>query len=793
MGKISLPVKIEDAEHSTSTWINFVVVRSPSPYNEIIGRLGVRKIQAVPSIAHGSLKFPVLGGILTLRSSKIISLECTMVSGPKAHPSAITRAAEEMIKVAIHLEYPEQTITIGSTLTKEGHKALCGLLRRNLDIFTWIPEDMTWVPRHIAEHRLNIREGCPLVRQKKRSQEPERNKELQEEVEKLVDVGIMKEVHYHSWLLNLVMIDWKVESLCEYPFKCFLDAYKRYHQIKMAKEDEEKTTFITSHGIFCYLKMPFGLKNAGTNYQRLVDRAFQIQIDMNLEVNTKGIKVFPDKVEAILNLSSLNCLKDVQRLNGKLASLNRFLSKSAEKSLPFFKTLTNCTKKSNFQWTVEAETAFKQMEKLIVKLPTLAAPMEKEELIVYLAATREAYLEKVKTLASSFKKFSIKKVPRSENKKVDALSKIASTSFAHLTKQVLVEELKEKYMNEVEVLAIVEEEGNTWMTSIYEYLTEEILPAKSKKARAVWIKLRRYAMIDGVLYKKSFLEPWLRCVRPLQENYVIREIHEGSCNMHVGPRSIVAKAIRTGYYWPTMHKDARKVIRECQDCQVHHPVPRNPQRKLTPITSPCTFYKWGVDIARPFPEGPGKVKLLIVAMDYFTKYIEAKPVAAIMGNQIKKFVWDNIVCSLVERANRSLGEGIKARFDKRRKDWMEEVPHVLWAHRTMIKPSNGDTSFSLTYRMEQAAIREARSKPKIEKYYNSKVCNTSFKLRDLVYQSNDASHAEDGGKLGPKWKGPYEVTKALGRGAYKLKDRNGKILPRTWNVRNLKKCYVHEM
>ncbi|GKE25434.1 reverse transcriptase domain-containing protein [Tanacetum coccineum] len=228
------------------------------------------------------------------------------------------------------------------------------------------------------------------------------------------------------------------------------------------------------------------------------------------------------------------------------------------------------------------------------------------------------YLEKVKTVTNSFNKFSIKQVPRSENKKADALSKIASTSFAHLTKQVLVEVLKEKSINEAEVLTVVEEEGNTWMTPIYEYLTEETLPAE-KKARAVQLKSRRYAVINGVLYKKSFLEPWLRCVRPLQANYVIREIHEGSCSMHAGPRSVVAKAIPTGYYWPTMHKDVKKVIQECQDCQVHCPVPRNPQQKLTPITSPWPFYKWRIDIARPFPEGPSKVKFLIVAIDYFTK------------------------------------------------------------------------------------------------------------------------------------------------------------------------------
>nr|GFC91812.1 reverse transcriptase domain-containing protein [Tanacetum cinerariifolium] len=77
---------------------------------------------------------------------------------------------------------------------------------------------------------------------------------------------------------------------------------------------------------------------------------------------------------------------------------------------------------------------------------------------------------------------------------------------------------------------------------------------------------------------------------------------------------------------------------------------------------------------------------------------------------------------------------------------------------------------------EQAAIHEARSKEKMEKYYNSKVRNTSFKPGDLVYQNNNASHAKDSGKLCSKWEGSYEVIEALGKGAYKLMDRNGELL-----------------
>ncbi|GKA98006.1 reverse transcriptase domain-containing protein [Tanacetum coccineum] len=346
---------------------------------------------------------------------------------------------------------------------------------------------MTGVPRHIAEHRLNVWKGCSLVRQKKRGQAADRNQAIQEKVGKLVEAGIMREVHYHDWLSNPVMV--------------------RKH-------------------------------------------------DNRYKVSTRALKVCLDKVDAVLSLPSPKCLKDVQKLNGNLASLNWFLAKSAEKSLPFFKTLKKCMRKSDFYWTTKAEEAFKQMKQLIAELPMLVAPMEKEELIVYLAAAKETvsavlmtereakqmpiyfvsralkgpkvnytsmeklalalvhaskrlksfeqmgvknlqanvdsrlvanqvnrtyvakendmvqYLEKVKTFINNFKAFSIKQVPRGENKKADALSKIASTSFAHLSKQVLVEELKENSISTVEVLAVVEEEGDTWMTPIFKYLMD---------------------------------------------------------------------------------------------------------------------------------------------------------------------------------------------------------------------------------------------------------------------------------------------------------------------------------
>ncbi|GJX92470.1 reverse transcriptase domain-containing protein [Tanacetum coccineum] len=378
--QITLLVKIRDDEHSTSAWMDFMVVRSTSPHNGIIGRPGLRKIQAVPSTAHGMIKFPVMGGILTLKDSKIIPVECAMVSGPEEQPILVNKVKEERVKVAINPEHPEQTVMIGSDLAEKTR----------------------------MEHRLNVRKGCQPVRQKKRGQAAERNVAINDEVSKLVTAGIMREVHYHDWLSNPVMvkksdnswrmcvdfkdlnkacpkdgyplpeIDWKVESLCGFPFKCFLDAYKGYHQIQMAEEDEEKTAFITNQGIFCYTKMPFGLRNAGATYQRLVDKTFHGQIGRNLEGHTKALDMLT-KGRRRIKPSVTKMLERRAKIKWKIGKLKQDLSKISREIIAIFQNSKKIQKKSDFLWTEDAEAAFRQMKEHTAKLPMLIAPEEQEE------------------------------------------------------------------------------------------------------------------------------------------------------------------------------------------------------------------------------------------------------------------------------------------------------------------------------------------------------------------------------------------------------------------------------
>nr|GEZ29576.1 reverse transcriptase domain-containing protein [Tanacetum cinerariifolium] len=230
----------------------------------------------------------------------------------------------ENFKVALHLNFPDQEVAIGGMLYAKGRTKLCSLLKKNLDIFAWQSSDMTGVPRSVVEHLLNIREGYSPVLQKKRGQALKRAKAIQAE-----DCYPLPE------------IDWKVESLCGYPFKCFLDANKGYHQIQLVELDEEKTSFHTGQGVYCYTKMPFSHKNVGATYQWLVDKAFDSQIGRNMEVYVDDL-VIKSHTEAEM-------LRDIGE------------------TFP--------------------EQAFKKLKQHLSKLPLLVAPKPKEELIVYLSAS----------------------------------------------------------------------------------------------------------------------------------------------------------------------------------------------------------------------------------------------------------------------------------------------------------------------------------------------------------------------------------------------------------------------
>src|SRR5436190_1845977 len=141
------------------------------------------------------------------------------------------------------------------------------------------------------------------------------------------------------------------------------------------------------------------------------------------------------------------------------------------------------------------------------------------------------------------------------------------------------------------------------------------------------------------------IHPFLQCLRPEKAELALLEIHEGMCGNHVGPRSLVHKAVYHGFYWPTMLEDVKDLVRKYPKCQIFASFTHDAAADLVPIINPIPFAQWGIDLFGSFPIAKtGHFQFLVVAVDYFTKWIEAEPLALVKAANIEKFVWKSIIC-----------------------------------------------------------------------------------------------------------------------------------------------------
>ncbi|GJS65990.1 reverse transcriptase domain-containing protein [Tanacetum coccineum] len=400
-------------------------------------------------------------------------------------------------------------------------------------------------------------------------------------------------------------------------------------------------------------------------------------------VTLEGIRANPKKKKAVADMQSPKTLKEMQSLSGKLAALNRFLSRSAERALPFYKTLKNITKENN-----------------------LADEENLEERTLYTDG--------------------------------------ASSSKGVGDGLVLIDPSRIKY-----TYAIRMNFPSTNNEAEYEALLAGMRIAEQNEGRSM----------------------------------------KGGYGMHAGAWSVVVKIKRQGYYWPSMHRDTKEVVDICDSCQIYALVPRLSKTYLTSIISPWPFYQWGLDILGTLPEGPDKLKFIIVAIEYFTKWMFGLPRVIVTDNETQlvndlfkswrekwKIKHMNMAVAhpqdngLVERANaRPQGKvgTRKSRMGIRNKEEMQLNLDLIQEIR------------------ETAAIREPKYKKKVEQYYKKRVRPISFRVEDFVYRRNEASWVENQGKLGPNWEGPYRVIEAYDNGSYKLCTMNDREVPCTWHAINL--------
>nr|KYP75646.1 Retrovirus-related Pol polyprotein from transposon 17.6 [Cajanus cajan] len=375
------------------------------------------------------------------------------------------------------------------------------------------------------------------------------------------------------------------------------------------------------------------------------------------------------------------------------------------------------------------------------------------------------YYHLFRKLKDDFTEVQIRHIPRSNNERADQLARLASTRKPGQLRTTIHLEVPSPSVA-VECMA-AEVEVPSWLTPIRNFILQGELPTDSVEAR----KLRTQAA---------------------------REIHEGICGSHSGGRTLAAKVSRAGYYWPTLKGDCAEFVKRCIQCQRHGNLIHASAAELHSISSPWPFALWGIDVLGPFPMARGQVKFLLVAVDYFTKWIEAEPLACISAANVQKFVWKNI------------------------------ITQVLWAYRCTPQSTTKETPFRLTYgadamipvevgepsfrrqhfqedsndtslRAELDVLEEVRDnsqvvaeacKQRMSRRFNSNLKPRTFHDGDLVWRATGSARRNPSeGKLAANWDGPFRVRHALHNGAYKLEELSGKVLPRTWNSTHLKTYY----
>nr|GEX49416.1 hypothetical protein [Tanacetum cinerariifolium] len=200
------------------------------------------------------------------------------------------------------------------------------------------------------------------------------------------------------------------------------------------------------------------------------------------------------------------------------------------------------------------------------------------------------------------------------NKKADALSKLASMTFKHLTKEVLVEVLLKRSIEEKETLQVETKEEESWMTLINEYLVSGLLLEDLKESRKIRVKAPQYKLIRGSLYRRPFYTPWLCYVASPQTNEIVKELHKGSWGFNAEPCSMVVKITKKGYYWPSMYRDAAKVIQDCKKCKEQSEIRKAAVDGAITARNGWPFSHWGINIRGPLPTSLRGLKFLAIAI-----------------------------------------------------------------------------------------------------------------------------------------------------------------------------------
>ncbi|KAK4841203.1 hypothetical protein QYF36_000627 [Acer negundo] len=336
-----------------------------------------------------------------------------------------------------------------------------------------------------------------------------------------------------------------------------------------------------------------------------------------------------------------------------------------------------------------------------------------------------------------------------------------------------------------------------WMNPIAYYLQSDTLTVDPDQARKLKRLATRYCLVNGYLYRKGKSLPVLRCLHLDDAAWALDEVHSGDCGNHAASETLAYQILRICYFWPTIYQDAKQFLQSCEACHKTTNLHHLPLERLSSISTPYPFAIWGLNLIGPLPTTLGQAKHAIVAIDYFTHWVEAKALVKITKEKTTSFVIENIVCrfstlmaiisnmgkqfdnanfrnfckdrnidlrfasvaypqtnGLVEATNKTIKKLLKKKLQQKKGLWVEELPNVLWAYRTTKRTAIGETSYSLVFRTEAGLPIEHNLISFRAKNYKSEDNEAKLKVnldlleekqcriaeRVAVYQSRIARH-----------------------------------------------------
>ncbi|XP_062006106.1 uncharacterized protein LOC133723312 [Rosa rugosa] len=410
-------------------------------------------------------------------------------------------------------------------------------------------------------------------------------------------------------------------------------------------------------------------------------------------------------------------------------------------------------------------------------------------------------------------------IPRAQNTKADAVARLATSppniDIGSLKMEILEKPSIDKSFSEI---FLTESKCRpSWMDPFIDYLSKGIEPTN----RTIATRLRRratlYTVQEGKLYRKGRSFSLLKCIS--------LEV----CGNHAVARNLAFKALRTGYYCPTIEQDAKRIASACLKCHQFANSPLAPSVPLSIIIAPWAYCQWGLDFIGKFSTAPGQLKFVIVAVDYNTKWAEAEALAMItVAKGLRRPIRHNDLICLTRtpidkwpgrRVNKIIKQNLKKRLDDTKGLWAEKLPEVLWVIKMTPTEANGESPFCLSFgteavipieqevqsnRMacfdaltnseglsldsdlleehrERAQLRNINNKQRIARYYNAKVMPRLLSVGDWVMKEKMPTPTG----LKATWEGPYEITEAVRPSTFYLRGADGITLPHPWNAQHL--------